>query len=87
MENQMTVGQVLTETIKLLGNINVPGEKIQEIGIPLMQSIENLKLCVSALETAEKEAKEKAEAEAKEPNTLFEGLDGGEEDGKQTDPE
>ena len=72
MEKQITVAQAINETISILGGINVPGDRIREIGIPLMQAIENLKLCASALENAAKEQNQEHPEE--ETNTLFENL-------------
>lgn len=55
MENVVTVKQVVEETIKLLNGINVPAEKIREIGIPIMQAVENLNMCISAWESDQAE--------------------------------
>jgi hypothetical protein len=55
MEEKMTVHDALVATINLLGNISVPRSLNQLIGIPIDNAINNLRLCVGAIEKATEE--------------------------------
>lgn len=49
MEKELTVKEVLQLTIDMLSNIRVPAGMTNEIAIPIMRSIDNLKACQGAI--------------------------------------
>lgn len=71
MEQQtLTIKQVLEITTRNLEGINVPVSMIQQIGIPLMNSIGNLRQCINAIgepiEPQEEVSEESEEEEERE---------------------
>ena len=67
MNSQMTVQEVLNVTMNNLGAIAVPVALSEQIGMPIVNAINNLRLCVEALEKAKEQAmaaEETGEAEA-----------------------
>jgi hypothetical protein len=60
MENKLTVKDVLEIVVKRLSNINVPVSLINQIGIPVGQSISEITECLRAISNAE-EKKEGAD--------------------------
>lgn len=68
MEGTMTVKDVLKDVIETLNNISVPMSQINDIGLPIAKSINNIKACVEAMESAEKDQAEKETAEAGDEN-------------------
>ena len=78
MSEAMTVQQVLEISINNLNAIPVPISMSQQISEPILGIINNLRLCIDALnKPAEKEPEEPEEAEGT----------GGEEDGSVPDAE
>lgn len=57
----LTIKEALEMTINLLGNISVPRNLNESIGIPIDSAINNLKLCIEAMTSAS--AKEESDAE------------------------
>lgn len=67
--NQPTVMTILTDVVKMLGDIEVPAAKVEQIGIPIAKCINGIKLCIDAINQAEHQAalekeKEKEQDEA-----------------------
>ena len=58
-ENPMTIKDVLTDVTKVLGDINVPASKIEEIGIPIAKAINGIKACIDAMNRDEEERAKK----------------------------
>lgn len=50
MGETMTVREALTATIKLLGDISVPRYLNDSIGIPIDDAINNIRICIDAME-------------------------------------
>lgn len=64
MGNQtLTVKQVLDITARNLESISVPVGLIQTIGVPLMNSVENIRKCIIAISEPEETQEEPAEVE------------------------
>lgn len=59
----MTVEQVLEMTAKMLGEIRVPANEIQGIGIPIAQCINNLNECIKAIQANKEKPQEEAAPE------------------------
>ena len=59
MGEQMTVRQVLEETMKIIGGINVPVALKEQIADPLDLARKNLALCVDAIERSERDERER----------------------------
>lgn len=58
-ENEtMTVREVISVTMKLLGEIQVPVAFIRQIGIPINDAINNLQMCINAYEEADNEKRQ-----------------------------
>lgn len=53
MGGKMTIKQVLEETIRIMGGINVPVMLKEQIADPLSNAIANLALCVNAIDAAD----------------------------------
>lgn len=53
MGGKMTIKQVLEETIRIMGGINVPVMLKEQIADPLANAIANLALCVNAIDAAD----------------------------------
>ena len=68
MEGTMTVKDVLNDVVETLNGISVPMSQINDIGLPIAKSINNIKACVEAMERAEKDQAEKETAEAGDEN-------------------
>lgn len=82
MEQKLTIEQVLDITIRMLGDIRIPGSMIEEIGIPISRAIGNLNECVKALNDASEPEPEPEDPMKDEIIELEAGLDdGGESDG------
>ena len=64
--NQLTVKEALKVVLENLGKVKPPMELFDEIVVPIHDSMNLLKECVSAMERAEAEALEKAAKEAAE---------------------
>ena len=58
MENQTTVKDVLTDVVRILNEINVPVNKINEIGLPIARAIQGINICLDAFNRQEQEAHE-----------------------------
>lgn len=56
----MTIKEVLELVIDDLSKINVPVGLMEQIGLPINQSIGNLKACVEAISRDEKKPQEEA---------------------------
>lgn len=65
-EKQLTVKEVLEMVVKNLGNINIPVMEIDTIGRQIALEINNLKVCIDAMNKAQEEEAEKPEAEIAE---------------------
>lgn len=48
-KREMTVLEVLVETMNILSNLKIPALLATEIGVPIQGSIKNLQLCYDAL--------------------------------------
>jgi len=74
MERQLTVREVVEETIKILEKINVPVSLIQDIGLPITRAIGNLNACCEAWtqEEIEKDHRQRQE-EADEKQAANDG--------------
>lgn len=62
----MTIKEVLNAVVKDLSCIRIPISEIDNIGQSITRSVNNLKICISAMDQAEKEAMNQAEKEAHE---------------------
>ena len=51
----MTLKEILIDICKMLGEIDVPASKIEQIGIPIARSINGIQVCIKAMEHAENE--------------------------------
>lgn len=70
---QLTVNQVIGITIDLLGNIAVPRNLNEQIGIPIDRAISNLRVCLEARMQAQQGTEEPDAAEgAEEPAETIE---------------
>jgi small basic protein len=67
MEERMTVEQVIGIVIGTLSGIRVPAELTEEIGIPVLRSIQNLRECLRAYEQSAAEQAKAAKDEAERP--------------------
>ena len=68
MEKQLTVKEVLEDVRKILGDINVPVSKIEEIGFPISKAIKGITICLDAFNNStEKQAEQEEELEPAEP--------------------
>lgn len=67
---QMKVVNILEITINNLNNIRVPAALLEEIGIPIVQNVNNLYECVNAL---------KAEGDENKSDPPVEGIFGDEQ--------
>lgn len=67
MERQMTVKEILADVCKVLGEINVPVNKVQEIGIPIANSINGIRVCLDAIARAEAESTQVPQKKDDEP--------------------
>lgn len=63
-ERPMTIKEVLADVCGILGDINIPASRIDDIGIPIARSINGLKLC---LKTIEREETKKQETSGEPP--------------------
>ncbi len=63
MEKQMTVREVLGATIAILENVKVPVSQIEETGTPIRMAMNNLRICIDAMDKATEEAKDEREAD------------------------
>ena len=53
-----TVRDVIGMTVRDLGQIRIPAELIEEIGIPIMNALHNLKQCEEAIDREMAQAEE-----------------------------
>ena len=60
---EYSVSEAVKITINLLGTMRIPASELKTNGQIIMTAIDNLQMIHGALVKAEKEAKEKAEAE------------------------
>ena len=67
MENVMTTKDVLTDVSKMLSEITIPVTQVQNIGIPIARALDGIRICIEAMEKAEKEQAEKEAEKADEP--------------------
>ena len=63
MDNQLTVRDVIEGPINMLGNIAVPMNMNEQIGIPIDHAIINLRECINAFDRADESAKKQTEEE------------------------
>lgn len=49
MEEKLTLTQVLEITVGMLEEIEVPMKYMDQIGIPVAKSINNIKICIDAM--------------------------------------
>lgn len=61
-QKTMTVEEILVDVRKMLGDIEVPASKIEQIGIPIAKAINGIQVCIDAIKRANAE---KAQQEAK----------------------
>ena len=61
MNEEKTVLEVLKETVTMLGNLRIPMSEMESIGFPISRSINNIRLCVDAIERNEAQNKQKEE--------------------------
>ena len=54
MSQTVTISQVLQANIANLSNIRVPMGLLNEVGMPIARTIEDLKVCVQAIENVPK---------------------------------
>lgn len=59
MNEEKTVLEVLKETVAMLGNLRIPMSEMENIGFPIGRSINNIRLCVDAIERNEAQNKQK----------------------------
>lgn len=60
-ERTMTIKEILIDVCRMLGNIDVPATKIEQIGIPIARSINGIQVCIDAMDRADSEAKMRTE--------------------------
>lgn len=66
MESQYSVKEVIEIVVRQLGKIQVPVEMMEQIGIPIVREINNLKQCLIAFEREEATALETEEEDGRE---------------------
>ena len=59
----MSIERVLEITVNSLSQIKVPISMLGEIGMPIAQSIHNLRMCIEAIQREQPEEKEGDEAD------------------------
>lgn len=64
MEQRYTMEEVLQYTIDILNRIQVPGACMKDIGVPIMNALDNLKAMQDAMNAARTEADNGRETEA-----------------------
>ena len=57
---EMTIKEILIDVCKMLGDIDVPATKIEQIGISIARAINGLQVCIDAM-NREEQAKEHPE--------------------------
>ena len=62
-ENTMTLEDVIRITANNLRKIQIPVELIDSIGIPIRRNIENLQMCLDAMEKKEKKKEQEEPAD------------------------
>ena len=70
MESQYSVKEAIEIVVRQLGKIQVPVEMMEQIGIPIMREINNLKQCLIAFEREEAAAQEAEEEDGRETEIL-----------------
>lgn len=73
MNEEKTVLDVLKETAIMLGNLRIPMSEMENIGFPIGRSINNIRLCVDAIERNEAKKAEPANTEPSEDDIVIEG--------------
>ena len=63
----MTIKEVLIKVHQDLGNINVPVAQIDQIGVPIAQALNNIGMCIEAMNRSEAE---EAQAKDDEPEIV-----------------
>lgn len=71
MTEQKTVLEVLKDIVSTLSNLRIPMSEMENIGFPVARSINEIRLCVEAMEREDE--KKKAEAEKQEDNIVLSG--------------
>ncbi len=51
----MTTKEILTDIVRILGNIDVPVSRIEQIGIPIARCINGVQVCIEAITREEEE--------------------------------
>ncbi len=73
MNEEKTVLEVLKETVAMLGNLRIPMSEMENIGFPIGRSINNIRLCVEAIERDEVKKAEPANTEPSEDDIVIKG--------------
>lgn len=73
MNEEKTVLEVLKETVTMLGNLRIPMSEMESIGFPISRSINNIRLCVEAIERNEVKQAEPVNTEPSEDDIVVEG--------------
>lgn len=73
MNEEKTVLEVLKETVVRLGNLRIPMSEMENIGFPIGRSINDIRLCVEALERDEAKQAEPTNTEPSEDDIVIEG--------------
>lgn len=63
MEQTYTMKEVLQFTINILSGIRVPGGQMKDIGVPIMNALDNLRTMEAAMNAARTEADDGREAD------------------------
>lgn len=63
MEQTYTMEEVLQFTINILSGIRVPGDQMKDIGVPIMNALDNLRAMEAAMNAARTEADNGREAD------------------------
>lgn len=65
---QMTVTEALKITAENLEALQIPVGMMEKIGIPIARSVANIRMCIDALEEADRKKAEEAGEEAEDGN-------------------
>ena len=63
MEQSYTMEEVLQFTINILSGIRIHGDQMKDIGVPIMNALDNLKAMQAAMSAARTEADDGREAD------------------------
>ena len=60
----MTLKEALKQTKNILSNINIPASMLKQIGVPIVNAIDNLDACINSIPDIAETKEEADESEA-----------------------